>query len=128
MMEAFARHLLGGRHAMSLLGTLALVAAALGWLVCLPILRKGLADVRRIPGGVWRITGYRNRKSWRVRMIGGYLLGGWPGGCVVWIWRRSEERQTLRDEWQMLIEERRARHELVLAHYEDEPEDEDVAR
>ena len=51
MMEAFARHLLGGRHAMSLLGILALAAAALGWIVCLPILRKGLADVRRIPGG-----------------------------------------------------------------------------
>ena len=61
-------------------------------------------------------------------MIGGYVLGGWPGGLVVWIWRRSEERQTLRDEWHLLIEERRARREIVLAHYEDEPEDEDVAR
>jgi hypothetical protein len=128
MMEGFARHLLGGRHAMSPVGILALVAAALGWVVCLPILRKGLTDVRRIPGGVWRITGYRNRKSWRMRMIGGYVLGGWPGGFVVWMWRRSEERQTLRDEWHLLIEERRARHEIVLAHYEDEPEDEDVAR
>jgi hypothetical protein len=128
MMETFARHLLGGRHAMTLLGTLALVAAALGWIVCLPIVRKGLTDVRRIPGGVWRITGYRNRKSWRWRMIGGYVLGGWPGGLAVWIWRRSEERQTLRDEWHLLIQERRARHEIVLAQYEDEPQDEDVAR
>ncbi len=127
-MGSFARRLLGGRHAMTRLGVLALATAALGWIVCFPILQKGLADVRRIPGGVWRITGYRNRKSWRVRMIGGYALGGWPSAFVVWVWRRSDERTVLRDEWQLIIEERRSRREIVLAHYEDQPEDKDVAR
>jgi hypothetical protein len=113
---------------MTRLGILVLAAGAVGWIVCLPILQRGLADLRRIPGGVWRITGYRNRKAWRVRMIGGYALGGWPGGFAVWAWRRSEERTVLRDEWHLIIEERRARREIVLAHNEDEPEDEDVAR
>jgi hypothetical protein len=112
---------------MTRLGILVLAAGALGWIVCLPLLRRGLADLRRIPGGVWRITGYGNRKAWRVRMIGLYALGGWPGGLAVWVWRRSEERVVLREEWYLIIEERRARREIVLAHYEDEPEDEDVA-
>lgn len=104
------------------------VAAVLGWVICFPVLRKGLADVRRIPGPVWRVTGYTDRKSWRARMIGGYVVGGWPGGFVVWRWRRSEEREVLRDEWQLLIEERRARHEIVLADYEDSPEDHESTR
>ncbi len=98
-------------------------AALAGWVVAFPIVRKGLADVGRIPGPVWRITGYADRKAWKVKIIGGYILGGWPGGLVVLVWRRSEERETLRDEWHLLVEERRARHEIVLAHYEDRPDD-----
>jgi hypothetical protein len=38
-------------------------------------------------------------------------------------WRKSETREVLRDEWHILIEERRARREIVLAHYEDAPDD-----
>ena len=53
----------------------------------------------------------------------GYLLGGWPGLGAVLAWRRSETRLVLRDEWQIMIEERRARREIVLARYEDEPGD-----
>jgi hypothetical protein len=98
-------------------------AAVLGWVVAFPFVRRGVADVGRIPGTVWRVSGYTNRKSWRRRMIGGYLLGGWPGGLVVLVWRRSQERVDLRDEWHLLIEERRARHEIVLAHYEEQPDD-----
>jgi hypothetical protein len=107
---------------MTLLGIVAL-AAVLGWVVCIPVVRKGLADVRRIPGAVWRMTGYTKRKTWKVRILVGYAFGGWPGALVVLLWRHSTERETLRDEWHLLIEERRARHEIVLAHYEDEPED-----
>ena len=99
------------------------VAAVLGWVVAFPFVRKGLADIRRIPGTVWRVTGYTNRKAWRLKMLVGYALGGWPGAVFVLIWRRSEQRETLRDEWHLLIEERRARHEIVLAHYEDEPDE-----
>ena len=98
------------------------VGAALGYVVTFPIVRRGLSDVGRIPGAIWRITGYTNRRTWRVTIIGGYLLGGWPGAVVVLIWRRSEARAVLREEWHLLIEERRARHEIVLAHYE-EPAD-----
>lgn len=108
---------------MTVLGLVAVVAI-LGWVICFPIIRRGLADVRRIPGAVWRVTGYRNRKAWRNRMVVAYVLGGWPGGLVVLVWRRSVERATLRDEWHLLIEERRARKEIVLAHYEDAEEEE----
>lgn len=100
-----------------------LCAAVLGWIVAYPFVRKGVADVGRIPGTVWRVTGYTDRKAWRNRMIAGYVIGGWPGLLVVLGWRRSQERETLRDEWHLLIEERRARHEIVLAHYEELPDD-----
>jgi hypothetical protein len=105
------------------LAIVALSAAVLGWVVAFPFVRKGVADVGRIPGPVWRVSGYTNRKALRVRMIVGYILGGWPGGLAVLVWRRSEERETLRDEWHLLIEERRRRHEIVLADYEDQPDD-----
>ena len=96
------------------------VIAALGYVLVFPIVRRGLADIRRIPGPIWRMTGYRNRKAWRNAMIVAYLLGGWPGAFIVYGWRRSEEREVLRDEWRLLIEERRARHEIVLSHYEEQ--------
>ncbi len=99
------------------------VLALVGYVVAFPIVVRGTADLARIPGGIWRVTGYRNRKTWRHAMKGGYLLGGWPGAVVVLVWRRSEERVVLREEWELLIEERRRRHEIVLAHYEDAPDD-----
>lgn len=98
-------------------------AAALGWVLAFPVVVRGTKDLARIPGSVWRITGYRNRKSWRFWMLAGYACGGYPGALAVLVWRRSEERSVLRDEWHLLIEERRARHEIVLAHYEEEPDD-----
>jgi hypothetical protein len=99
------------------------VLAVIGWFVAYPAVSKGVADLGRIPGSVWRITGYRSRKEWRRAMVGGYLLGGWPGLLAVVLWRRSETREVLRDEWHILIEERRARREIVLSNYEDEPEE-----
>jgi hypothetical protein len=96
------------------------IAAALGYVLVFPIVRRGLADLSRIPGPVWRMTGYRNRKVWRNAMVLGYLCGGFPAALVVLAWRRSEERVVLRDEWHLLIEERRARHEIVLADYEEQ--------
>ena len=104
-----------------LFGVLAL--AALGWIVTFPILRRGMTDISKIPSAIWRVTGYTNRKSWRVAMLGGYALGGWPGAAVVMKWRYGEEREVLRDEWKLLIEERRARHEIVLAEYEEAPDE-----
>jgi hypothetical protein len=97
--------------------------AVIGWIVAFPFVRKAVADVQRIPGSVWRVTGYRTKKQWKLSIRLGYLLGGWPGLLVAVLWRRSDTRETLRDEWHILIEERRARREIVLAHYEDEPND-----
>jgi hypothetical protein len=99
------------------------VLAVVGWIVAFPIVAKGTADLARIPGAVWRITGYRSRKQWRLAMRGGFLLGGWPGLLAVVVWRRSETREVLRDEWHLLIEERRARRELNLSRLEDEEAD-----
>lgn len=102
---------------------LAVALAILGWVVTLPILRRGMMDIGKIPNAIWRITGYTNRKGWRVAMLGGYALGGWPGAAVVIKWRYGEERAVLRDEWKLLIEERRARHEIVLADFEQAPDE-----
>jgi hypothetical protein len=99
------------------------VLAVVGWIVAFPFVRKADADVRRIPSSVWRITGYRTKRQWKLAIRGGYVLGGWPGLLVVLAWRKSETREVLRDEWHLLIEERRARREIVLAHYEDETDD-----
>jgi hypothetical protein len=99
------------------------VIAVLGWIVAFPFVARGTADLARIPGAVWRITGYHSRKNWRLAMQVGYLLGGWPSLLAVLSWRRSETRLVLRDEWQILIEERRSRREIVLANYEDDPGD-----
>jgi hypothetical protein len=100
-----------------------LALAAVGWVVTFPILRRGLADVGKIPTAIWRVTGYRNRRVWRNVMLGGYALGGWPCAAVVVKWRYGEERLVLRDEWKLLIEERRARHEIVLADFEEAPDE-----
>jgi hypothetical protein len=102
---------------------LVVVMAVLGWVIAFPFVSRGVADLGRIPSPVWRLTGYRSRKNWRFAMVGGYLAGGWPGMLAVVAWRRSETRETLRDEWHILIEERRARREIVLANYEDEGEE-----
>jgi hypothetical protein len=111
--------ILGAGSSMHLLLPVAALALV-GWVVAFPFVTRGTTDVRRIPGSVWRITGYHSRRNWRVAMWGGYLLGGWPGMAVVLSWRRSDTRETLRDEWHLLIEERRARREIVLARYEDD--------
>jgi hypothetical protein len=100
------------------------VLAVLGWIVAFPIVARGTTDLNRIPGSIWRITGYRTRKQWRLAMRGGYLLGGWPGLLAVILWRRSETREVLRDEWHLLIEERRARREVNLARHEAQEADE----
>jgi hypothetical protein len=100
------------------------VLAVLGWIVAYPFVSKGTADLARIPGSIWRITGYRSRRQWRRAMRGGYLLGGWPGLLAVVAWRRSETREVLRDEWHLLIEERRARRELNLSRLERDEADE----
>jgi hypothetical protein len=107
---------------------LLLALAALGFVVAFPVVHKGLEDVGRIPGSVWRITGYANRRAWRAKMIVSYACGGWPSVVVVLIWRKSEEREILRDEWRLLVEERRARREIVLAHYEDQPGEAESSR
>ena len=103
--------------------TLVVVVGVLGYVVAFPFVVRGDADLSRIPRQIWRITGYTSKRSWKLAIRGGYLLGGWPGLLAVLAWRRSEARQVLRDEWHILIEERRARREIILANYEDEPND-----
>ena len=68
----------GGTARDDIAGLVARSARHSAVIVAFPVVHKGLADVGRIPGPVWRITGYANRKAWRVRMIVGYASGGWP--------------------------------------------------
>jgi hypothetical protein len=90
-------------------GLIAAVIAA-GFLVVLPVLVWGLADVAKIPGGVWRHAAERPRHQWRVGMLSAYALGGWPAIFAVLAWLRSRERTDLRLEWADLsVRKRRSR-------------------
>jgi hypothetical protein len=103
-----------------------------GYVVALPGLLWGLADLRRIPGGVWRHAAQRPYVQWRTGMIGAYLICGWPVYIAVLLWRRGHERAELYEEWAELSRRKRekkaamaGRHErpraIVLADYEDTP-------
>jgi hypothetical protein len=103
-----------------------------GYVVALPGLLWGLADLRRIPGGVWRHAAQRPYPQWRTGMIGAYLICGWPVYVAVLLWWRGRERAELYEEWAELSRRKRekraamaGRHqrrpEIVLADYEDDP-------
>jgi hypothetical protein len=82
--------------------TLIVVLLVLGYVACLPVLLWGLADIRHIPGGVWRHAAQRPRAQWRSGMIAAYALGGWPVIGSMVVWRRSAERHDLLEEWDLL--------------------------
>jgi hypothetical protein len=107
-----------------------------GYVVALPGLLWGLADLRRIPGGVWRHAAQRPYVQWRTGMIGAYLISGWPVYVTILVWRRSRERADLYEEWAELSRRKAARKAakkaakagrreappvIVLADYEDAP-------
>jgi hypothetical protein len=103
-----------------------------GYVLALPGLLWGLADLRRIPGGVWRHAAQRPYPSWRTGMIGAYAICGWPVYVAVFLWRRGRERADLYEEWADLSrrkQEKKAamagRHErkpvIVIADYEETP-------
>jgi hypothetical protein len=111
-----------------------------GYVVGVPGLLWGLADLRRIPGGVWRHAAERPYHQWRTSMIGAYLICGWPVYVAVLLWWRGRERADLYVEWAELSARKRARRRaaaeraaadpgavpapepvVVLADYEDEP-------
>jgi hypothetical protein len=100
-----------------------------GYVVALPGLLFGLADLRRIPGGVWRHAAQRPYPQWRTGMIGAYLLCGWPVYVAVLLWGRGRGRAELHEEWDELSRRKRARRAarreqtpvIVLAAYEDAP-------
>lgn len=87
--------------------TLIIALLIVGYLAGLPVLLWGLADVERIPGGVWRHAADRPRAQWRTGMISTYALGGWPVLYSVSMWRRSRERADLLDEWAHLSRRKR---------------------
>jgi hypothetical protein len=78
-----------------------------GFVASAPVLWWGLADLKHIPGGVWRHSAQRPRRMWRAGMISSYALGGWPVIVAVWSWRHSTERANLLDEWKHLSERKR---------------------
>jgi hypothetical protein len=95
-------------------GALVVAVLVAGYVVALPVLAWGLADVAKIPGGVWRHAAQRPRHQWRVGMVSTYLLGGWPAIVAVLVWWRSRERTDLLLEWADLsVRKRRARRHGV---------------
>lgn len=119
--------------------SLIVVVLLAGYLVGLSALLWGLADISRIPGGVWRHAAQRPHHQWRIGMISAYALGGSPAIVAVFMWWRSHERSDLLTEWAELSERKRARRRassagaavaaavpadepaVVLADYEGEP-------
>jgi hypothetical protein len=94
---------------------LIVVALVAGYLVALPALLWGLADIAKIPGGVWRHAAERPRHQWRIGIIGAYVLGGWPTLVAVYVWWRSRERADLLFEWADLSERKRNSRRRGLA-------------
>jgi hypothetical protein len=111
-----------------------------GYVVGVPGLWWGLADLRRIPGGVWRHAAERPYHQWRTGFVGAYLICGWPVYVAVVLWWRGRERADLYVEWAELSARKRARRRaaaeraaaeprpepgpdpvVVLADHEDEP-------
>jgi hypothetical protein len=101
-----------------------------GYVVALPALLWGLADLRRIPGGVWRHAAQRPYVHWRTGLIGAYLICGWPVLFAALHWRRGHERAELHEEWAELSRRKREKkaamagrperaRTIVLADYED---------
>jgi hypothetical protein len=101
-----------------------------GYVLALPGLLWGLADLRRIPGGVWRHAAQRPYPQWRMSMIGAYLICGWPVYVAALLWWRGRERADLYEEWADLSRRKRekkaamaGRHErgpvIVLADFEE---------
>ncbi len=88
---------------------------AAGYLLTLPIAAWALADIGRIPGGVWRHAAERPRHQWRVGVIGAYVLGGWPSLIAVFVWWRSRERADLLLEWEDLSARKRLPHRHEVA-------------
>jgi hypothetical protein len=89
-------------------GALIVMMLLAGYVVALPALLFGLHDLSRIPGGVWRHAAQRPREQWRFGMISSYALAGWPTIASVIVWRLSQERADLLDEWAALSERKRA--------------------
>ena len=89
-----------------------------GYILALPGLLWGLADLRGIPGGVWRHAAQRPYPQWRMGMIGAYLLCGWPVYVAVLLWWRGRERAELLEEWAELSRRKRIKRAAMAARHE----------
>jgi hypothetical protein len=106
-------------------------------------------DISRIPRSIWRYTAPHPREVWRGALLVAYVCGGWPGLLVAILWRVSNDRDALREEWAHLhrrnVQPRRAKAredaartaappapsaepEIVLADYEEAAEVDEPTR
>ena len=72
--------------------------AVAGWILAYRPVERALADVARFPRSLWPYTGPHRRHHWRVLLIGGFALGGWPGMFAARAWYRAGQRAELLEE------------------------------
>jgi hypothetical protein len=77
-----------------------------GWVVALGPAIWAFTDLGRIPRRIWFWTGYK-REPWRAGVVVAWLLGGWAAIVVAIVWRRSEARRVLLEEFGELRDRRR---------------------
>lgn len=98
-----------------------MVVLLAGYVVGLPALLWALADMKRIPGGVWRHAAQRPYPQWRVGMISAYALLGWPAIFSAAAWLRGRERADLLAEWAELSARKRKRRRSAATRTAAEP-------
>ena len=77
------------------MSNLAILVVA-GYVVGLPLLVRGLTDLRRFHRPLW--VGYGKRELWRNGMIVTYVVGGWPVLVMVLLWWTGPTRRELNGE------------------------------
>lgn len=77
---------------------LVVVGAIIGWVLAFRPVERALTDVARFPRSLWPYTGPHRRHHWRALLIGGFLLGGWPGLFVARLWYKNGQRAELLEE------------------------------
>src|SRR3954447_20873094 len=77
---------------------LLVLGAVAGWLLAFRSVERALTDIARFPRSLWPYTGPQRRHHWRMLLIGGYLLGGWPALFVASLWYKAGQRAELLEE------------------------------
>jgi hypothetical protein len=87
---------------------LIVIVVLAGYVIAYPVLVWMLHDLRRFHPHLW--TGYGNPHPWRVVLVAGYAVAGWPALVVAWAWRSSQTRRELLSARQRAFDDGRSHH------------------